>query len=240
MLITIEGLDGTGKHTQSVLLHEAIEGSELIGFPQYESESSSLVKMYLQGRITDDPNKVNPYLASLFYACDRAIDNTMKEWSKDIDNKIVISDRYTGSNYIHQMSKLPKSEWSDYMKFIEELEYKKLNIPKPDMTFYLYLPTQISQDLMNKRYNNNESSKDIHEKNMDYLTQCISAIPYLKKHLHWIIIDETTKDENGEIIVKDPETIHKEIRRYISDLISTSNRFMYYNKDIMERLRYDF
>lgn len=218
MIIAIEGIDGSGKHTQAVLLNETLPNSYLVDFPRYKSRSSELVKMYLGGEISDDPFKVNPYLASLFYACDRGISYNIDDWGKKYQNgDIIIMDRYTYSNYIHQMHKLPKTEWRKFIKYIQELEYEKLGLPKPDITIFLSVPFFVSIEQMNKRYENDELKKDIHEKNAVYLRKCIEASEFCIEELGWISIDVTNVDESGEFYVKSKNDIHQLIMNTLKE-----------------------
>lgn len=136
-LIVIEGLDGSGKATQSKLLYDHLirRGKKVIhvSFPDYESDSSALVKMYLNGEFGQDPNSVNAYAASSFYAVDRYA-SYKRRWSREYkDGSIVIADRFTTSNMIHQCSKLPKGQWDMYKKWLLDYEYKLLGIPEPSI-----------------------------------------------------------------------------------------------------------
>ena len=140
-LIVIEGLDGSGKATQTAILCEKLRNMGLeadnYSFPDYESESSLLVRMYLDGKFGDDPNSVNPYTASCFFACDRYASYKTK-WMEDYQNgHIIICDRYTTSNAVHQCSKLPEGEWDSFIEWLYDFEYKKIGIPEPDCVVYL-------------------------------------------------------------------------------------------------------
>ena len=115
ILIAIDGLDGSGKETQSKLLCRRLEEegikNRLISFPTYENDSCALVNMYLGGRFGEDPSAVNAYAASSFYAMDRYC-SYMLDWKKDYENGVVIiANRYTSANMVHQMSKLPRDKW---------------------------------------------------------------------------------------------------------------------------------
>lgn len=214
-LIVIDGIDGCGKKTQVELLQSYLKDSILIDYPNYDSRSSELVKMYLNGEIDKDPYNINPYLASTFYACDRAIN--LKNWIDDYNNdKYIIANRYSSSNIIHQTSKLPKNEWDTFINWCNDLEYNRFKIPKPDIVLFLDLPLSISEELMKKRYTTNgiydESKKDIHENNLNYLKDCKEVAKYVINKLHWITIH--CADENGNL--KSIEEIHNEIKKVIS------------------------
>ena len=138
-LLVIEGLDGSGKATQAKLLasHLAESGRRVmeITFPDYESDSSALVKMYLSGQFGDKPDDVNPYAASSFYAVDRYASYKTKWGSFYEAGGIVIADRYTTSNAVHQCSKLPPEQWNDFLRWAFDYEYRLLGLPAPDAVF---------------------------------------------------------------------------------------------------------
>lgn len=197
-LIVIEGLDGSGKATQSNLLYEKLlaEGKSVrkVSFPAYESDSSALVKMYLSGDFGKDPGDVNAYAASTFFAVDRFA-NYKQSWGKFYEEGgIVIADRYTTSNAIHQCSKLPKEEWDGYVEWLFDFEFKLMGIPAPDKVIYLKVDPAVSQKLMTKRYQGDESKKDIHESNLEYLEKSRLAAEYCANKLGW----ETIQCDDGE------------------------------------------
>ena len=187
-LIVIEGLDGSGKATQAKLLAENLEKEGMkvreISFPDYQSPSSSLVKMYLSGAFGTHPDDVNAYAASSFYAVDRYA-SYKKDWKDDYQSGVVIADRYTTSNAIHQCSKLDQSEWDGYLDWLSDYEYKLLGIPAPDLVIYLRVDPEVSQKLLAKRYKGDMSKEDIHEKNKNYLKRCQEAAAYCSTRLDW-------------------------------------------------------
>lgn len=192
-LIVIEGLDGSGKTTQLNILveklkKERIDNIKQIKLPDYDSDSSSLVKMYLAGEFGKSPEDVNAYAASAFYAVDRFA-NYKTKWKNDYENgAVIIADRYTTSNAYHQATKLPESEWKSYFLWLQDFEYNKLGIPKPDMVIYLDMPIEISQKMMTARYNGDERKKDIHEANIQYLKHCRKAAQAAAIQLGWNVI----------------------------------------------------
>lgn len=192
-LIVIEGLDGSGKNTQATALHDILknEGKNVIkvSFPDYNSQSAALINMYLSGQFGSDPNDVNPYAASAFYAVDRFASFRTK-WKEHYENGgIVIADRYTTSNAIHQCSKLPEEQWDSFLDWLFEFEYKYISIPEPDSVVYLRVDPDVSQKLIEKRYSNDESKKDIHEKAADYLRRSRIAADYCADHLNWSVLE---------------------------------------------------
>lgn len=193
-LIVIEGLDGSGKATQAKLLASNLQEMgrtvRQVSFPDYDSDSSALVKMYLAGEFGEKPGDVNAYAASSFYAVDRYA-SFKKDWEKDYNNSIVIADRYTTSNAIHQCSKLDKAEWDGYIDWLFDFEYRLLGIPAPDLVIYLKVDPEVSQKLLAKRYEGDISKEDIHEKDREYLGRCQEAAAYCVERLGWKAVDCT-------------------------------------------------
>ena len=191
-LIAIEGLDGSGKATQTGLLYDRLTSKLIatrkVSFPVYESQSSALVKMYLGGEISQDPYAINAYGASSFYAVDRYA-SFLKDWRQDyLQGTTILCDRYVCSNIIHQMTKLDKSEWDSFIEWLFDYEHSKLGLPIPKATIFLTMELETSQRLMNGRYDNDPTKKDIHEKNVRYLEVCREAAMYAVKKLGWIEI----------------------------------------------------
>lgn len=198
-LIVIEGLDGSGKSTQlellpKNLLKSGIE-SQTVSFPDYDSDSSALVKMYLAGKFGTRPDDVNAYAASLFYAVDRFA-SFKANWGEYYKNGgVVVAGRYTTSNAVHQTSKLSPENWADFLDWLYDLEYNKVGIPKPDKVIFLDMPVEVSQKLLFDRYCGDEGKKDIHESDVNYLNKCRDAARFTAQHSGWTIISCA---ENGE------------------------------------------
>lgn len=213
IIISIEGTDGAGKHTQQQLLLNDLKelGYSVVdqSFPNYASDSSAPVKMYLAGEFGKDSNSLNAYQASVLYAVDR-----MCTYQKDLkshyeNGEIILFDRYVQSNFIHQCSKIDDmNEKLEFIKWEEELEYNTLGLPKPDLIFFIEMPVEKSLELARARaeYKTGES-KDIHEEDTTYMTKSYNNGLALAKQLGWNIIH--CVDENGNI--KHIEDIHKEI-----------------------------
>ena len=188
-LIVIEGLDGSGKGTQAAELAKnlAIGGAPVrkVSFPDYASDSSALVKMYLSGQFGKDPQDVNAYAASTFYAVDRFA-SFKRDWGGFYEGGgIVVADRYTTSNAVHQCSKLPQEQWDAFLAWLFDFEYHLLGIPSPDLVVYLSVDPAVSQRLMTGRYQGDESRKDIHEGNLAYLRRSRLAAEYCSSRLGW-------------------------------------------------------
>ncbi len=198
-LIVIEGLDGSGKSTQFEILGEKLKNMGVncksVSFPQYEEESSALVRMYLSGQFGTTPGSVNGYASSLFYAVDRYA-GFKRSWGEFYENGgTVLAARYTTSNIIHQCSKLPEEEWDSFIGWLYETEYNKMGIPKPDLVVFLDMPPEVSQKLLSSRYGGDESRKDIHEADLNYINACRKTAYYAVKHYGWVSIECS---KNGE------------------------------------------
>lgn len=192
-VIVIEGLDGSGKATQTQILFDRLLAERIkvrkVSFPDYQSPSSALVKMYLSGEFGTNPEDVNAYAAAVFYAVDRYA-SFKKDWGNDYaDGAVILCDRYVTSNAIYQMAKVQKEDRESYLEWLSELEYEKLGVPKPDFVIYLDVPSEISQALMSKRYDGDESKKDLHERNLSYLADCAESAAFSAQRLNWSVVN---------------------------------------------------
>lgn len=210
-LIVIEGLDGSGKGTQSKLLAEYLEKNSIenlkVSFPDYDSNSSALVKMYLAGDFGTEAGAVNAYAASSFYAVDRFASYNMKWKAQYESGMLILADRYTTSNITYQLSKLPEGEWDSFSEWLYDFEFNKLGLPEPDAVIYLDMDPKVSQKLLTSRYSGDDSKKDIHEKNIEYLTNCRKAAVYAQQKFGWHKIVCNTDDLEPRKV----EDIHNEI-----------------------------
>ena len=209
-LIVIEGTDGSGKSTQFKALTERLrnEGTEFktLVFPRYSEPSSALIRMYLGGDFGTNPSDVNAYAASAFYAVDRYA-SYKQDWGQWFDNGgVIVSDRYTTSNAVHQTSKEPKEKQPEFLRWLYEFEYDKLGLPRPDLTIYLDVPTAFTEKLMRHREASTNTKADIHEQDLEYLATCRETGRAAAKFYNWTIID-CVKDGQMRSI----EDIHEEI-----------------------------
>lgn len=202
-LIVLDGLDGSGKSTQL----EAVDrwmtergiAHKLISFPDYEQPSSVLVRQYLAGEFGGTPDAVNAYAASSFYAVDRYA-SFKRFWQEDYESDtVILAARYTTSNAIHQMSKLPREQWDSYLSWLPDYEYRLLGLPAPDLVLFLDMPPAVSQKLMTSRYEGDESKKDIHERDRSYLLTCREAALYAAQHDGWSVVSCAEGDEPRSI-----------------------------------------
>ncbi len=198
-LVVLDGLDGSGKSTQLTRLQEYFAQNNIdyrhISFPDYEQPSSSLVSMYLRGEFGEAADAVNAYAASSFYAVDRYA-SYKKFWQEDYEaGRLILAARYTTSNAIHQMGKLPYAQWDAYLAWLEDYEYGLLGLPRPDRVIFLDMPLDISQRLLSHRYEGDEAKKDIHERDLRYLQTCRESALYAAQKMGWDIV---SCGENGQ------------------------------------------
>ena len=192
-LIVLEGIDGSGKSAQYRRLCARMENSNIdynhIVFPRYDKDSSALIRMYLSGQFGSRPGDVNPYAATTFYAVDRFA-SYREDWGKVYESGgLILSDRYTTSNAVHQGSKLPESELPEFFQWLYDLEYVKMGLPKPDLVIYLDVDVETSMSRMARRQQNTHTSADIHEKDAEYLRRCLETARKAADYYGWIKID---------------------------------------------------
>jgi len=209
-LIVIEGTDGSGKSTQFRKLTERLEQEgqafKTLVFPRYKEPSSALIRMYLGGEFGTHPSDVNAYAASSFYAVDRYA-SYKQDWGKWYeDGGLIVSDRYTTSNAVHQTSKEPAEKQGDFLKWLYEFEYDKLGLPCPDLIIYLDVPTSFTEKLMRRREQETNTHADIHEQDMQYLATCRQSGRTAANYYGWNIVQCVKDDEMRSI-----EDIHEEI-----------------------------
>ena len=206
-LIVIEGVDCSGKETQTENLYNGLKNAGYkvlrISFPDYESESSSLVKMYLRGDFGKSAYDVNPYTASAFFAVDRFASYKTK-WGEFLNEGIVIADRYVTSNMVHQASKMATdSEKEAYINWLYDFEYERMGLPKPDMVLFLDMPLELSEKLLSNRYHGDPSKKDVHERDKSFMYRCHEIARFIAARQGWTMVP-CSKD--GEILPMDTIT----------------------------------
>lgn len=221
-LIVMEGVDSSGKETQVEKLYLKLlyEGRKVkrITFPNYKSEASSLVKMYLNGEFGSRAEDVNPFAASAFYAVDRFA-SYKKYWKKYLDaGEVIIADRYTSSNLIYQGAKFSDLSQKDaYLDWALDFEYNKMGLPKPDLTLFLDMSPSLSIRLMQERSNKitGRQEKDIHEKDNAYIRTSYDNARYILEKYGWTRI--SCQDEAGEL--KPISKISDEIYSVVKEMI---------------------
>lgn len=220
-LFVIDGTDGSGKQTQIKALKERLEkeGIEFksVSFPNYESESSALVKIYLNGELSEDPKEISPYIASTFYAADRYI-TFKKEYEEYYKNGgIIIADRYTTSNMVHQAGKIKDDkEREKFLNWLWDFEFNLYGLPIPTEVFFLNMPTEYAIKLMENRKNKitHEEKKDIHERNPEHMKDAYIEACKLSKKYNWKEI-KCVKDEKIRSIEDIHEDIYNELIKHL-------------------------
>lgn len=220
-LIVIEGTDSSGKETQTKRLFEKLEEKGLkvkkISFPNYDSPACEPVKMYLAGAFGEDAMKVNPYPVSTMYAIDRYA-SFKTDWEKFYnEDGIIVTDRYVTSNMVHQASKIKDlDEKKQYLNWLEDLEYEKMGIPRPDLVIFLNMPTDMAIRLMAERKNKitGEEKKDIHERDKEYLKESHANACKIANIYNW----KEIKCNDGERI-KTIEEIGEEVFSLVEEVV---------------------
>lgn len=224
-LIVIEGVDSSGKETQSNLLFErllSLPGKDpqpnvvKVEFPDYQSNSSVLARMYLNGEFGDKPDDVSPYAASVFFACDRYASYKTKWQTYYMQGGIVLADRYTTSNMIHQACKIASDqERRDYLSWLEDFEYRLMGIPKPDLVIFLDMPVRHAMRLMKKR----NRTADIHEMDGGYLARSYDIAVRVARDYGWHTVCCADRD-----LIKTPQQIADEIFSVVKDFLAGNSK----------------
>ena len=218
-LIVLEGIDGSGKSSQyarvcSRLKEDGIEYRHIV-FPRYDKESCALVRLYLNGGFGTDPDAVNAYTASTFFAVDRFA-SFRDDWGEAYNQgSLILSDRYTTSNAVHQGSKLPEELLPEYFGWLSDLEYNRMQLPKPDLVLYLDTTIEISMRRMRRRESTTGTHADIHEQNSRYLEKCLLTANLACDYFGWKRIacfDEQGRERQLE---EKNDEIYAEILRFL-------------------------
>lgn len=217
-LIVFEGTDGSGKATQTAMLCQRLEREGIpyrkITFPRYGKPSAAMVEEYLHGNLGKKPGDVNAYAASMFYAMDRFA-SYKQDWGAFYDaGGLIVADRYTTSNAVHQASKLPEEERTVYLDWLFDTEYRLLGLPAPDLVFYLDMPTEVTEQLMRCREAAEGSTADIHEQDAAYLRACRDNARAIAGDYGWRVV-HCAKDGAPRTV----EDIHGEVCEAVSGLL---------------------
>lgn len=223
-LIVLDGTDGSGKSTQFKMLEERLRAEGInytaIKFPVYDSPASILVQRYLAGEYGENADDVNIYAASMFYAMDR-----YDAWKKDYNRwrsvyeagGIVIADRYTTANFIHQGGKLnTMSERFKFFAWLEDTEFGLFGLPKPDQVILLDMPASRAVEMMGKRRKETGESADIHEKDVEFISRCRESALDAAFSMDWKVVACVTK---GNLALRSPEQIHKDVWKAVKEVI---------------------
>ena len=217
-LIVFEGTDGSGKATQTKMLCQALEQRGIpykkLEFPRYEEESSALIRLYLSGAFGQKAGDVNAYAAATFFAVDRYA-SYKQDWGAFYESGgLLIADRYTTSNAVHQTSKLSKEAGQAFLDWLFDFEYRLLGLPAPTRVLYLDLPTELSEQMMRRREQETGTQADIHEQDEAYLRRCRENAAFVVDYCGWTKID-CAKDG----AVRTIEDIHSEVMAKVADLL---------------------
>ena len=217
-LIVFEGTDGSGKATQTALLCQSLDKRGIpykkLSFPRYSEDSSALIRMYLSGAFGQNPGDVNAYAAATFFAVDRYA-SYKQDWGSFYESGgLLIADRYTTSNAVHQTSKMPEEERQAFLDWLFDFEYRMLGLPKPTRVLYLDLPVELSEQMMRRREQETNTHADIHEQDEAYLRHCRENAGFVVDYCGWTRID-CSKDGK----VRSIEDIHAEVLEKVADLL---------------------
>lgn len=223
-LITIEAGDGSGKATQTKALYDRLlaEGYQVlkVEYPDYQSESSALVRMYLGGEFGQQAENVSAYGASSFFAVDRYASYLLK-WRQAYESGwIILADRYTTSNMVHQAVKLQDpAEREEFLTWLWDFEFGRLQLPVPDRVIYLDMPPEISDRLINSRAAKDSSrKKDIHEKDTSYLHHCHRAYNEVAEKYGWVKISCA---QQGNL--RTVQDIHEDVYQAVKEILRDEN-----------------
>lgn len=224
-LIALDGLDGSGKETQTRLLEQALSERGIpcrtVSFPTYDGEMSAAVNLYLRGRFGEDPNAVNGYAASTFYAVDRFCSYRL-DWQKDYEaGTVILANRYTTANAVHQLSKLPPEEYDAFLDWLFDFECGKLGLPAPDLVLYLCVPPALSASLIRSRAQETGRHTDIHEKSPTHLQGSYRAALYAAEKLGWTTVFCAAE---GETALRSREEIHREVLGHVERLLAGTSK----------------
>lgn len=223
-LFVIDGTDGSGKQTQLQKLRERFDKENIeyrvVSFPNYDSPSSSLVKMYLGGEFGTDPKQISPYIASTFYAADRYA--TFKKGYEEYYNNggIILADRYTTANMVHQAGKIENdAEREKFLNWLWDFEFHLYGLPIPTEVFFLNMPTEYAVKLMENRENKitHESKKDIHERDKNHLQDAYNEACKLVKKYNWYEV-KCVQDEKIRSIEEIHEEIFSELKKKLNEV----------------------
>ena len=217
-LIVFEGTDGSGKATQSRMLCQYLERQGIpychINFPRYGKPSAAMVQEYLDGNLGKKPEDVNAYAASMFYAMDRYA-SYKQDWGSVYEaGGLIVADRYTTSNAVHQASKLPDEERKPYLDWLFDTEYRLLGLPAPDLVLYLDMPTEITEKMMRRREADTNTKADIHEQDQAYLRRCRENARKVVEECGWRVIHCAAGDEPRTV-----DDIHSEVLGLVRELL---------------------
>ena len=218
-LIIIEAGDGSGKATQTKALYDHLKADghkvHRIEFPDYADDSSALVRMYLGGAFGEKAADVNAFAASTFFAVDRFA-SYQRKWRDYYEaGDIILADRYTTSNMVHQAVKLTdKAEREAFFAWLWDFEFVKMGLPVPDKVIFLDMAPEVADKLIAARAAETAVKKDIHERDTDYLHRCHAAYLELADKYKWDKVI-CNAGENPRSI----DAIHQEVYALVEQML---------------------
>lgn len=217
-LIVFEGTDGSGKATQAHMMCRHLRDSGIayqeIDFPRYGNPFAEPANLYLHGALGSRPEDVNAYAASTLYAVDRFA-SYRQDWGAFYERGgVIVANRYTTSNAVHQASKLPETERQEFLSWLFDLEYRRLGLPKPDLVIYLDMPTELTERMMRRREASTGTQADIHEQDEAYLRQCRDSARQVARQCGWTVVGCAAGD-----LPRSVEDIHQEVWRRTRPLL---------------------
>ena len=222
-LITVEAPDASGKATQTELLRKHLEEDGYktykFSFPNYGSDACKPAELYLSGALGGKAEDTGAYAASVLFAVDRFF-SYRTQWKELLEDSktVIVLDRYTTSNAVHQICKLPEEQWDEYLGWLYDFEFNKMSLPVPDITIALDVKPHVSKLLLDKRAKEDASHKsDIHEADSKYLEKCYEASKYASEKWGWTRIDCCDGDN-----MKSREEIHGMIYNAVTDRMKGS------------------
>jgi len=218
-IIVFEGIDGSGKSTQFELMCERLTAQNRqfrrLNFPRYSEPSSTLIRMYLNGDFGENPADVNAYAASSFFAADRYA-SFVQDWGEYYKSGgLIVTDRYTTSNALHQGSKMESSQRKTFFDWLYEYEFSLIGLPKPNLVFYMNIPATVAAERLSLRQEKTGTHADIHEQDFLYLSSCAESGAQAAAQFDWCVID---CEKNAQ--ARSAEDIHSEIFERLQCLIS--------------------
>ena len=213
-LIVFEGIDGSGKSTQFELmcerfLREKRQFKRLV-FPRYNEPSSALIKMYLAGDFGDNPDAVNAYAASSFYAVDRYA-SFVCDWQDYYKaGGLILTDRYTTSNALHQGAKMSTVQREQFFKWLYEYELELIGLPAPDLVVFMDIEADFAAKRLLQRQTETGTEADIHENDMSYLQNCVESGKQAAAQFGWLKVNCVINGKN-----RDKHDIHEEIAKIV-------------------------
>lgn len=218
-LIVFEGTDGSGKATQAGMMAQRLKAEGIflreIDFPRYGNPFAEPARLYLAGVLGDHPGDVNAYAASTLFAVDRFA-SYKEDWGKDYeDGAVILANRYTTSNAVHQASKLAPEERDEFVAWLFDLEYRRLGLPEPDLVIYLDMPTDLSESMLRHREAATGTAADIHERDDDYLRRCRACAREIAEEQGWHCISCARRGR-----VRTVDDIHEEAWSLVKQMIS--------------------